>query len=1164
MRFDSLHIPAFGPFTDLRLPLPAGSPDIHLIHGPNEAGKSSLLRALHHLLYGIPARTEDNFLHPNKQLQIGGVLRQGGETLSIYRRKGNKNTLVDEQAQVIPDRRLSQLIGQVSESFFQHMFGLDTAQLRSGAAQLLAGEGDLGTLLFSASLGGNRIDLAIEKLQQEADGLAKGRAFKNVRIPEAVKRYKEALKAEKEQTITAREWRSLAKELSGAQEEFARQDSDLHATRLRARFLDAVLNALPLMQQRQEVQAILTGITLPPLPADFPQQVRHWQNQASDASASLQALRQRLQSEEDELASLPANQEILADQATIESLNREFTIYQKQQQEILQLEQARQHDQALLHSEARRHGVDPTGEPADLPDPTEAQLILLEEAREHLETARTQWEKTAERVGEIEREEEQRQRELDNLSRSDFPASWAALLSEGQRHLARRHDWEEKENQRRVLTLKGETLHHQLGLTAGENPADLVPPAREAVTALLEDHRDWRREDESLTTAERETREELALLELELSHLLGEERELATAENLAQARSERDEFWQALRSLSAREASDPMQQERYQNLVTKADRIADRLIENAEEMALAAQKERDRERKLMQRKQLSDNRQEWEEKRASWQRKWSALLSFQRSHTFQPEDILTWLDRLQAWQENELTLRQLGEELARRDESEQALTQKITSLTHLEGDLDTLLILLEERKSRAERSEGALRALTKELEKLAQLKESLWQQKEQLSERLSHCQEHWASLLADQQLPAEGNPRETLTRLRSLSQLRRQVEELTTREARLQSLREQEQAFSNELASCFARHFASESDLPASRQMSLLWTGLKEARERQTQRASLEKSLSTTRRKLHELEAHLSQAEEEQHNLARRAAVEHPDQLDDCLQQHQERERQREKKEALEEQLLRLAQGAGLEDFLARCVEENPAQLEQERAAIEQSLQERQDLRDQSLAALQDLQRRKAGLEIASSAAAEARQDAQNALAEIITHSERFLRLHHAIDFLRAQIEAFREQSQGPLVALTSRYFATLTNHSFQGVAARPQEDGTLHLVALRTDGNEEHPPEEVATRALSEGTRDQLFLALRLAAIEHHLEHHPAMPLILDDVLMTFDDSRTAALLRALAPLARKTQVLIFTHHRHLHSVATQALPGVHCHDLPSLASLPEANTSA
>ena len=77
----------------------------------------------------------------------------------------------------------------------------------------------------------------------------------------------------------------------------------------------------------------------------------------------------------------------------------------------------------------------------------------------------------------------------------------------------------------------------------------------------------------------------------------------------------------------------------------------------------------------------------------------------------------------------------------------------------------------------------------------------------------------------------------------------------------------------------------------------------------------------------------------------------------------------------------------------------------------------------------------------------------------------------------------------------------------------------------------------------MSDGTRDQLYLALRLASLERYLEHNPPLPFIVDDVLVNFDDERAGATLRELAHLAKKTQVLFFTHHEHLVNSARSLL---------------------
>jgi uncharacterized protein YhaN len=66
----------------------------------------------------------------------------------------------------------------------------------------------------------------------------------------------------------------------------------------------------------------------------------------------------------------------------------------------------------------------------------------------------------------------------------------------------------------------------------------------------------------------------------------------------------------------------------------------------------------------------------------------------------------------------------------------------------------------------------------------------------------------------------------------------------------------------------------------------------------------------------------------------------------------------------------------------------------------------------------------------------------------------------------------------------------------------------------------------------MSDGTRDQLFLALRLATIELQRDQQDPLPFVVDDILVGFDDERSKACLEVLAEFAQKTQVLVFTHH--------------------------------
>lgn len=132
--------------------------------------------------------------------------------------------------------------------------------------------------------------------------------------------------------------------------------------------------------------------------------------------------------------------------------------------------------------------------------------------------------------------------------------------------------------------------------------------------------------------------------------------------------------------------------------------------------------------------------------------------------------------------------------------------------------------------------------------------------------------------------------------------------------------------------------------------------------------------------------------------------------------------------------------------------------------------------------------------------------------------------------------------------------FATLTSGSFTRLTI-DDDDGSLVLKGIRPDGR------LVGVKGMSDGSHNQLYLALRLASLESWLQAHEPIPFIVDDILLTFDNQRASAALVVLAELSRKTQVLFFTHHRHLVDLARSHVPDdlVFIHELPG-ASTPQS----
>jgi uncharacterized protein YhaN len=185
--------------------------------------------------------------------------------------------------------------------------------------------------------------------------------------------------------------------------------------------------------------------------------------------------------------------------------------------------------------------------------------------------------------------------------------------------------------------------------------------------------------------------------------------------------------------------------------------------------------------------------------------------------------------------------------------------------------------------------------------------------------------------------------------------------------------------------------------------------------------------------------------------------------------------------------------------------------------------------------------------------------DRQAALAEMTGIAEQYVRLRSAITLLQWSIDRYRREKQAPMLKRAGELFAILTCGSFQTLQLEFDEHDNMHLAGLR------HAGRRVPVGGMSTGTADQLYLALRIAAVEDYLDHAEPIPFIADDLFINFDDKRAAAGFQVLGELAKKTQVLFFTHHEHLLDVAQKAL-GVPINGvtLPAAANPPPRSEAA
>ncbi|HKU44411.1 MAG TPA: hypothetical protein VJR89_39900, partial [Polyangiales bacterium] len=310
------------------------------------------------------------------------------------------------------------------------------------------------------------------------------------------------------------------------------------------------------------------------------------------------------------------------------------------------------------------------------------------------------------------------------------------------------------------------------------------------------------------------------------------------------------------------------------------------------------------------------------------------------------------------------------------------------------------------------------------------------------------------------------------------------------------------------------------------------------ASSRSERRAALEEQLAARGVELRQAESVAREAERELLELVRIARVNDISQLE-AAEEAARRARELDAALArLQEELASAADGldpAQLEQELAGAV---PSELALRLSELDDQL-ERLELERER--ALHTLEARRAGLAVLrdSRGAADAALEAGAQLENARLLAERYVRVRLAHGVLGREVERYRERHTGPILRGASALFAELTGGAWHRLEADIDEHDKPVLICVRRDG------ERVGVAGLSAGTRDQLYLALRLASLEQLAAARELLPFVLDDLLVHFDDERATSALKVLGGFARNTtQVLLFTHHSRLCELAQATLP--------------------
>ena len=1138
MRLANVRLERYGPFEALDLPLDPTPGRVNLIVAPNGYGKSVIRRAIGEFLFGIEARTPMTFRFGTEKMRILADVIQDGSVRSLVRRKGNGNTLALLDGPEIPPDDARRMLGGADEAVFRELFGLDTALLRSGGKELIRSQGRLGQVLFAAGGGMGRVRDLLTELERKRDELGRATARHRSRpLWNAYGEWEQAGIDLRRVALKPDGWNTLERQAADAVRHLRtlldEQAADV-AERDRLRTIGASRPWLDKLRTTDRVRA--EAGDAPELDATFEPR---WRDalEAGATSASLSAA-----AEADLLAAQEARSAVgfdpawLLAEAEIDALPALRGRAQGAETDLPDVERSLTEEQAKAASLRRDLAWDDTLPLPPVPVVKDAQRRLQQHPKLAAEAATAN-----DRLGDTDRALAATVADLAALPvESDVAATtdFAKLLQAGGDPAARleaaRHRVRATEAalQAALAGIPDCPLPEAaLGTTAAPSDATLDAADKalgQAETMQAQATRDRATQTDAIATAT------TTLAALERSAML------PAPDALANARAHRDSLWQRL-CMATPDRPDPAGAVALDRAMRDADAIADALIAHGQEVARAA----------ALRGRLIGLEQERGKAEAAVAEATAAVAAARNQLA---RIALTAGGNARDVAALRAFLRARAAAVTRHTERDAAATDLSDVTAHLiqlGGQLARVLGV-------APPDAAALGALLSEADRRTQLALDLAARRRVLLDQagkqrtalasaaaasskadraLGDWVEQWAPVVRALSRPEYEAPAATSDALALVEELRTSERKADDARRRIADMRAAVTLLTAKIGglSALSLDFVG---LPPIEAADAFQRRLQAERQQAARCADADTRIVRATEKC---AASRQAAEAATRTLTGlRAALRA--ETDAAAEEALKRVRivSAAAKDAAEARRELAVQGGGLSvEMLTERAAETTAEADAARvAAIDASNAERapqiEAARDANIAAAAALEQAGTGL-----LAAEATQRREAAQAMLSRTAEEALVLHATRALLQAALDRQATGADQPLLNRIGAVFRTITGGAQAGVKIEDTKDGQT-MVALEADGITRK-----ALDQLSEGTSDQLYLALRIAALEDYAEAASPLPFIADDVLQTFDDPRSIATLQALVGLSQQVQVIALTHHAHLGGLVAALPPG-------------------
>ncbi len=1158
MRINRLDLTRYGKFTDAVIDFGScrvGSPDLHVIYGPNEAGKSTTFDAILDLIFGIGNTTKYGFLHPYNTMRIGANVHVAGQDRDFVRIKRPQNSLLDREERSLADTEIRADLGGIDREAFSTMFSLDDITLEKGGENILASKGDLGELLFSASAGLSDLSRQLVAIRGDADSFYKFRG-RSSQLSDLKARLTELKHKREALDLQATEYRKRLAELHRLDGLYDQALVERANTQRRADEINRILRALPTMRRITGLRGQLDALeSVSDPPGSWKLELPVIRKDEIEIRVKLDEVARTVAEIEYEIGEITDDALALGLAARVGDLTKTLEPrYLTAQADIPKLRGrvAELSVETLLLQLGKTNEKMPARLVLDAA--TVGKFRALISSKSGIDARRTS------AAEELTRAERALQEEDENISRFEefrSPARIKAFeilsvtvkaLPKSDDEVALRSLMRRRENANVVLA---ESLA-QLAPWRG-NPADLAAMSLPS-GAKLDDWKTRYREDRDRSKT---ARSELARLEPHAKRMDAEINVLRARAgeidepSVAASRAAREKAW-----ISHRQIMDAQSADAFEHAMRADDQlVSQRLLHFAEASKLA---------QLMLTRASAGSDIEAAHERIEQAARSLSELGSEMSATFasisssadfgiDPTELEEWLRRRTVAVRARDDMSAIDQEVADiQDRAHQSKKQLLAAVkgagltVSSDADLATLFAVAEEGLD-------AFYLAMDQADRLERLKEDSVARRRAMNDALKAAHEwdsSWSELCSGCWLgEASAFPKVDAVNgiLHVLEKLASAIEARDGLVDRIQKMEKDSALFEAAVFElCDRLEIQKSASLTELTRM--ISDRVKAAERSQEQR----EKLARDRDKKHQEERAILVGKDvlgiQIGKMTAFFGCTTLDEVETFIELSSKRQALRNSTAELEQELVEISVANDIGDLEERLASADREDLEGQLALLTPILED-QDRKCHDVFHERSTMQKALDAIGGDSVVAEIEEQRRTILLEIEERAGRYLELRAGITAAEQALRLYRDRHRSGMMTRASEAFRIISRGAYTGVAAQPGKDGEI-LIAISASGGSK------AADELSKGARFQLYLALRVAGYHEFVANRAPIPFIADDIMETFDDFRAEEAFRLFSEMAGHGQVIYLTHHQHLIDIARKVYPGVRLHDLATIQS--------